>query len=326
MSDFEKLVEPHRAELRLHCYRMLGSSSDAEDMVQETLARAFRAQQTLQDRAAARAWLYRIATNVCLNELAQRPRRARGFELGPPHEPEVPPPARTADAEWLEPCPSSWIVTEDAAAQYSEKESVALAFVAALQVLTPPQRAVLLLREVVGLSAEETASTLNASLSAVNSALHRARVTLAARVGPRESWSPDLNQPVDRVLLQHYLTAWESGDLQAVIALLHEEAAFSMPPTPIWLAGRAAIARFLGKRFCETLVAGLFRALPIEANAQPGLAFYRGQEDGQAHLFAIHLVSARDGRIGTVDHFMTKSTLAVFRAQGLPATLPSLRS
>lgn len=325
MSDFEKLVEPHRAELRLHCYRMLGSSCDAEDMVQETLARAFRSQNTLQDQSAARAWLYRIATNVCLNEIEKRPRRARGFELGPPHDPDVLPPARTAEEEWIEPCPSSWTVEEDAAAQYSSKESVALAFVAALQVLTPAQRAVLLLREVVGLSAEETATTLGATLSAVNSTLHRARVALAARVGPRERWSPDVVEPVDRGLLQQYLSAWESGDLQAVVALLHAEAALSMPPVPMWLAGRAAIERFFTNRFCDRLRAGTFRALPVEANAQLGLAFYEARESGVADLFAIHLVAVRDGRIAIIDHVMTKRALAVFCAAGLSATVAAAR-
>ena len=321
MNDFEKLVEPHRTELRLHCYRMLGSSCDAEDMVQETLARAFRSQATLQDRGAARAWLYRIATNVCLNELAQRPLRARGFELGPAHDPDITPPPATPDEEWIEPCPSSWIIASDAHAQYSTKESVALAFVAALQVLTPAQRAVLLLREVVGLSAEETATTLQGSLSAVNSSLHRARAALAERVGPRESWSPDLNAPVDRDLLQNYLQAWESGDLAAVVALLHAEAAFSMPPAPIWFAGRAAIERFLTNRFCKTLRSGQFRGLPVEANAQAGFAFYRSREDGSAELFAIHLVAARQNRIVSIEHFMTKGALSTFTAEGVPATL-----
>src|SRR5690606_23131929 len=196
---------------------------DADDMVQETLTRAFRSQSTLEDPSLVRPWLYRIATNVCLDELAKRPRRARGPELGPPHAPDVPPPERTPETEWLGPLPSAWLVAQGPAAQYRAKDSGALAFVAALQVLTPPQRAVLLLRDVVGLTAEETATTLESSVSAVNSALHRARTALEARVGPRARWSPDAAEPVDRALLQRYLSAWESGDLEAVVALLHEE-------------------------------------------------------------------------------------------------------
>src|SRR5262245_13152079 len=187
VMSFEALLEPHRAPLRLHCYRMLGSSNDRDDMVQETFVRAFRARHTLQDPALARAWLYRIATNVCIDELAKRPRRARGPELGPASDPDQPPAAATPDVEWLEPAPSAWLsgVTpgvSDPAREYTLKESVALAFVAALQVLTPPQRAVLLLRDVVGLSATETAEALACSVSAANSTLHRARVALEQRV------------------------------------------------------------------------------------------------------------------------------------------------
>lgn len=321
MSDFDELVEPYRARLRLHCYRMLGASCDAEDMVQESLARAFRSLATLQDRALVRPWLYRIATNVCLDELARRPRRARGIEVGPAYDPDLPPPPATPDAEWIEPAPAAWLAGEDPHSQYTARESVALAFVAALQVLTPAQRAVLLLRDVVGLSAEEAASTLGTTLSAVNSALHRARSALEAKVGPRESWSPDAAEPVDRGLLERYLSAWQSGDLQAVVALLHAEATFSMPPIPAWFAGRAAIARFFANRFCASLRAARFRGSIIEVNSQPAIAFYRPQDDGLAHLFAIHVVAARGGYISEVDHVMTKSALVAFRAAGLADTV-----
>jgi len=326
MIDFEKQVEPHRARLRLHCYRMLGSACDADDMVQETLTRAFRSQSTLEDPSLVRPWLYRIATNVCLDELAKRPRRARGPELGPPHAPDVPPPERTPETEWLEPIPPAWLVAQDPAAQYSARESVALAFVAALQVLTPPQRAVLLLRDVVGLTAEETATTLESSVSAVNSALHRARTALEARVGPRARWSPDAAEPVDRALLQRYLSAWESGDLEAVVALLHEEATFSMPPVPAWFSGRAALARFFEGRFCASLRTAVFRARPLEANGQSALAFYRAAggraaDDGRAHFFAIHLVTARAGQIDTIDHVMSTSALSAFLREGVPESV-----
>jgi len=321
MNDFGKLVEPYRARLRLHCYRMLGSSCDAEDMVQETLARAFRSRGTLQAPELVRPWLYRIATNVCLDELARRPRRARGIELGPAYDPDQPPPGATPDAEWVEPAPSAWLAGEDPAACYSARESVALAFVAALQVLTPAQRAVLLLRDVVGLTAEETATTLGTSLSAVNSALHRARAALEAKVGPRHSWSPDAAEPVDRALLERYLSAWQSGDLQAVVALLHVEATFSMPPIPAWFAGRAAIARFFANRFCASLQAPQFRGRIVEANGQLAIAFCRPQPDGLAHLFAIHFARARAGSIVEVDHVMTNGALVAFRAEGLAATV-----
>ncbi|HEY8943709.1 MAG TPA: RNA polymerase subunit sigma-70 [Polyangiaceae bacterium] len=321
MTDFEQLVEPHRARLRLHCYRMLGSSCDADDMVQETLVRAFRSRATLHDPSLVRPWLYRIATNVCLDELSRRPRRALGPELGPPYDQDKPPPAPTPDVEWIEPCPSSWLVAEDATVQYTSKESVALAFVAVLQVLTPAQRAVLLLRDVVGLTAHETAIALESSVSAVNSALHRARTALETHVGPSAGSRPSSAAPVDRALLQQYLSAWESGDFGAVVALLHTEATFSMPPVPAWFAGRAAIARFFENMFCPTLQARTFRLRPVEANARDAAAFYRAGEDGRAHLFAIQLIAAREGQIVTVEHMMAQSALVAFRNSGLPMTV-----
>jgi RNA polymerase sigma-70 factor (ECF subfamily) len=331
MNDFEALVEPYRAPLRLHCYRMLGSSHDSDDMVQETFVRAFRAQHTLQDPATARAWLYRIATNVCIDELAKRPRRARGPELGPPADPDLAPAARTPDAEWLEPAPSVWLAgvtieSRTPAAEYSIKESVALAFVAALQVLTPAQRAVLLLRDVVGLSAAETSTALACSESSANSTLHRARLALEERVGPRASWSPE-GASVDRALLERYVRAWEKGDLDTIIALLHDDVTLSMPPSPTWIAGRAAVARFFNNRTLRAVREHRFRTVMVEANGGVGGAFYHQREGGPWSLFALQLLEARDGRIRVIDHFMSRSAHAAFFATGLAqnlgaATLP----
>ena len=325
MNSFEAIVEPHRALLRLHCYRMLGSSHDSDDMVQETFVRALRAQHTLEDPAKARAWLHRIATNVCIDELAKRPRRARGPELGPPADPDAPPMAATPDTEWLEPAPSAWLsgATLEAGspvAQYTIKESVALAFVAALQVLTPPQRAVLLLRDVVGLSAAETAEALACSVPSANSTLHRARVALEERVGPRSDWSPEAGS-LDRALLERYVRAWEKGDLDAIIALLHDDVTLSMPPSPTWIAGRADVARFFTNRVTQALREHRFRTAFIEANARPGAGFYRVGDDGQAAFFALQVIEAKDGRIRIIDHFMTASSHAAFFAAGLARTL-----
>jgi len=325
VNRFEALVEPHRAMLRLHCYRMLGSSHDCDDMVQETLVRALRAQHTLQDPALARAWLHRIATNVCIDELARRPRRARGPELGPPADPEAPPAARTPDAEWLEPAPSAWLsgVTAEPAspvAQYTLKESVALAFVAALQVLTPAQRAVLLLRDVVGLSAAETALALACSVSSANSTLRRARVALEQRVGPRAGWSPEAGA-VDRALLERYVRAWEKGDLDAIIALLHDDVTLSMPPSPTWIAGRADVARFFTQRVLSAVREHRFRTLLVEANGGTGAGFYRLGDDGLGSFFALQVLEAKDGRVRVIDHFMSASSHAAFFAGGLARTL-----
>jgi RNA polymerase sigma-70 factor (ECF subfamily) len=325
MNDFEALVEPHRATLRLHCYRMLGSSHDSDDMVQETFVRAFRARHTLEDPATARAWLYRIATHVCIDELAKRPRRARGPELGPSADPDLAPAARTPDAEWLEPAPSAWLsgVTTECsspAVKYSIKESVALAFVAALQVLTPSQRAVLLLRDVVGLSAAETAQALACSESSANSTLHRARTALEQRVGPRASWSAEASS-VDRVLLERYVRAWEKGDLEAIIALLHDDVTLSMPPSPTWIAGRAAVARFFDNRTLRAVREHRFRTVVIEANGCVGGGFYHQRDGEQWPFFALQLLETRDGRIRVIDHFMSESAHAAFFAQGLARSL-----
>jgi RNA polymerase sigma-70 factor, ECF subfamily len=323
VSDFEQLVEPYRAALRLHCYRMLGSSHDSDDMVQETLLRAYRARDTLDQVASVRSWLYRIATNVCLTELEKRPRRARGPERGPPAEPERVLPEATPEAEWIEPIPSAWLGASDPAAAYTAKESVALAFIAALQVLTPAQRAVLLLRDVVGLSAEETAQVLHTSVPAANSALHRARVALEARVGPRAAWSPEAEQPVDRALLERYLRAWESGDLETITRLLHDEVTLSMPPMPVWVSGRDQVARFFAHRLDKLLRERLFRALLIEVNGRAGIAFYRVREDSKAHFFAVDALEHRGGLVAAIDHFMTPGAHVAFLAQGLERVIPA---
>lgn len=329
MTAFDELALPHRDRLRLHCYRMLGSSHDSDDMVQETFVRALGSQHTLDDPARVRAWLYRIATNVCIDELAERPRRARGPERGPPADPDAPPVPGTPESEWLEPMPSAWLAGEASeqhspAVQYSIKESVALAFVAALQVLTPSQRAVLLLRDVVGLSAIETAEALACSVSSANSTLHRARVALEARVGPRAQWSPE-GAEVDGTLLERYVRAWEQGDLDAIVALLHDDVTLSMPPSPTWIEGRLGVAKFFVNRVRAAVHEHRFRSLCVEANGGIAGAFYRIADDGEARFFALQVFETRDGRIRTIDHFMTESSHAAFFATGMPRLLDMRR-
>lgn len=333
MSSFEALVGPHRGMLRLHCYRMLGSSHDSDDMVQETLVRAFRAQHTLDDPARARAWLHRIATNVCLDELAKRPRRVRRPDLAQPSDPDAPPAAPTPDAEWIEPAPSEWLSdsttttsglahAEEAspAAQYTMKESVALAFVAALQVLTPSQRAVLLLRDVVGLSANETAEALACSVAAANSTLHRARITLEERVGPRESFAPEPTS-VDRALLERYVRVWEKGDLDAIVALLHEDVTLSMPPRPTLIVGRADVRRFFINRVLQAVNEHRFRTQLVEANGTVAAGFYHPNAAGDWSFFALQVMETLDGRIHAIDHFMSASSHRAFFDSGLPRTI-----
>lgn len=319
MNDFDTMLAQHRAMLRLHCYRMLGSSHDSEDMVQETFVRAFRARDTLQDPQRVRAWLYRIATNVCIDELAKRPRRARGPELGPPSDPDAAPANVTPDAEWIEPMPSAWLSTVEessASAAYTLKESVALAFVAALQVLSASQRAVLLLRDVVGLSAEETAQVLSCSVSSANSTLHRARTALEERVGPRADFSAQAGA-VDRALLERYVRTWQEGDLAAIIALLHDDVTLSMPPRPTWIAGRRNVSRFFEKRVTRQLCEQLFRVIIVEANGSPAAGFYHSSDDGGWVFFALQLLEAEQGCVRMIDHFMSEAAHAAFFANGL---------
>jgi RNA polymerase sigma-70 factor (ECF subfamily) len=311
MNDhaFEQLVRPHRDELRLHCYRMLGSSHDADDMVQEALVRAWRAKDSLGDPRAVRAWLYRIVTNVCLDELARRPRRALPSSAGPEGDPDAPP-VPPSERAWIEPCPGGWLGAHDPAAKFERKESVALAFIAALQGMTPPQRAVLLLRDVVGLTAEEAARALEMTVPAAKSALHRARAATSGLERPRE-------QEVDRDLLARYMRAWEAADADAMVALLHEEVVLAMPPSPTWFSGRASVAAFVRGYIIPRARLQPVRLVPTRANGEVAFAFYR-EQGGSFHLEAIQMVTARTGAVAGIDHFLMPE---VFEAFGVSRTL-----
>jgi RNA polymerase sigma-70 factor (ECF subfamily) len=307
MSDvFGRAIEAHRAALRLHCYRMLGSSHDSDDLVQETMLRAWRARESLTDPERLRPWLYRIATNACLDELAQRPRRVLASELRPAQDPATPPEAGLDEALWLEPMPSAWLdgAAADPEARYTLRESVALAFVAALQVLSPPQRAALLLRDVVGMSAEETAAALEQTVAAVNSALHRARVAVEEKA-PRVAYTPSA---ADGVALERYVRAIAESDVDAMLALLHEEVHTTMPPSPTWIEGRAANEVFYRRMFAAW-ARGDARVVPVAANGGAGFVFWRA---GVAR--AVEVVEVRDAKIWRMHHFMQASLLPLFGA------------
>jgi|RhiMetdeSRZDD1v2_1073273.scaffolds.fasta_scaffold642589_2 RNA polymerase sigma-70 factor (ECF subfamily) len=294
-AEFRELTERHRRELTVHCYRMLGSLADAEDMLQETLLRAWQGLGEFEGRSSLRTWLYRIATNVCLDALAKkRPRTLPSLviEAGDPRAP-LPPP--TSDYAWVEPLPDEWI--EDRPdARYSTRESVALAFVAALQTLPERQRAVLLLRDVLGFSADETAEILEMSTAAANSALQRARETLEKQP-PRHV---TLDDSAARELCERFVRAWEAGDTGSIVALLREDAIFSMPPFPLWFHGRDAIQAFLVTLFAA---GRRFRIMPARANAQPSLALYELEAE-QHVLRALYVLSLRDGRITEIQAFL----------------------
>ncbi len=315
---FQSLTEPYRRELQLHCYRMLGSVQNAEDLVQETFLRAWRGFHAFEGRSSLRNWLYRIATNVCLNALESRAvaRRLLPEALGPPagHEPRGDP---DTDVPWLEPYPDAALegvpnVAPGPAARYEMHEAVQLAFVAALQRLPPRQRAVVLLRDVLGWSPSETAGLLESTVASVNSALQRARATLERRLpggGPR----PDERQSA---LLERYVRTWEDRDLDGFVALLREDVVLNMPPWPQWYVGRMAVREV----FANVRRQLQFRVVLTAANRQPALAMYaRSGTEPVWKAHAIQLLSFRDDAITRLTTFRDARLFARF---GLPDVLP----
>jgi RNA polymerase sigma-70 factor (ECF subfamily) len=311
-SAFASVVNPYRGELHAHCYRMLGSVHDAEDALQETLLRAWRAIGRFEGRSSLRSWLYTIATNASLNLIARRPKRVLPIDYGPPTDPHIGPGEPIVESIWVEPYPDEQIGIEDGLASpeasYEMRESVELAFVAALQHLVPNQRAVLILREVLGFSAKEVADTLQTSVASVNSLLQRARKSVDERL-PDPSQQLTLRAIGDtrlKELVNDYVNAWEQGDVQTVVNMLTEDATFAMPPLASWFSGREQIRQFLA-----TFAVGMWRwkGLPAHANGQAALAFYVWDEDEACHLpFALNLLSFRGEQIRDVTAFIVRST------------------
>ena len=309
-----RLIE-HRRELTGYCYRMLGSSFDADDAVQETMVRAWRGLPDFEGRSALRSWLYRIATNVCLDQLSGRSRRALPMDLsGSPWQPvESSLAARRPHTAWVEPVLDRQVLPDDGdpAERAVAKESIRLAFVAALQHLPPRQRAVLILREVLRWKADEVASLLETTVASVNSALQRARATLAS-VGGNPA-----PRPLDddaRDLLARYVDAFERYDIDAFVKLLHEDATQHMPPYEMWLRGRSDIgAWMLGPgRGCRNS-----RLVQLEANGTPAIAQYRPREGGGHEPWALHVLEIEDGRVAHISSFLDHDT-GLFRRIGLP--------
>ena len=265
---FATLVEPHRRELQLHCYRMLGTQQDAEDLVQETLLAAWRGLGGFEERASLRAWLYRIATNRCLNALRERGRRPVVEET-----PMAPPPSRYVEPSWLEPYPDTALpdLTPGPEARYEQREATQLAFVAGLQLLPERQRAALVLRDVLGFRTDEVAAMLEVTSQSVKAALQRARATLDERV-PELERAPLPDSPAERELVARFSDALEAGDTARVVALLTDEARLTMPPLPLEYTGHAAIAAFLDYR-AEIRGAPL-ELRPTRANGQPAFGCY----------------------------------------------------
>jgi RNA polymerase sigma-70 factor, ECF subfamily len=325
-AAFERLVEPYRSALQAHCYRMLGSAHDAEDALQETLLHAWRGLPGFEGRSSLRSWLYRIATNVCLKAIERRPKRVLPVDYGPPSDPHDAPAAPLVESVWLDPYPDETLRVEDGPAspeaRYEQRESVELAFTAALQHLPPRQRAVLLLRDVLGFAPGEIATALGATPAAVYSALQRAHVAVEERL-PARSQQATLRALGDerlRALVERYVDAWEEGDVAAIVALLTDDATLAMPPRPSWYRGHAAVAAFLAAVPLSRPHG--WRRIRVGANGQLAFGVYTpGAGDGGYVAHAIELLTLDGGgRIAAVTAFHQPEAFARF---GLPHHIAS---
>lgn len=346
---FAELVEPYRRELHAHCYRMLASLHDAEDALQDALLRAWRGIDRFEGRSSLRSWLYAIATNTCLDAIAKRPKRVLPIDYGAPADPHAGPGEPVVESVWIEPYPDETLGIEGGAASpeasYDRREAVELAFVAALQHLPANQRAVLILREVLGFSAKEVAATLQTTVASVNSAMQRARATVEQRVPERSQQATlrELGEQRVRERVARYVDAWERNDVEAFAAMLADEATFAMPPLASWYAGREAIA--LWARGWPLSGAWRWRVVQTRANAQPALGFYAwSEEDGAFRPFALNVLSFDGELVRDVTAFIARSAEprereafsrypdepvderrlhGVFESFGLPTTLPA---
>jgi RNA polymerase sigma-70 factor (ECF subfamily) len=315
VGALEGELEHHRADLTGYCYRMLGSPFEAEDAVQETLVRAWRALDRFEGRAALRSWLFGIATNVCIDMLNARRRRALPMEVGPPSPGNVLPNGTLPEHLWVGPVHDDRVLPSDRdpAEVAVARESIRLAFVAALQHLTPRQRAALILRDVLRWKTKEVAPLLDTSIASVESLLRRARAVLA---DADTAASATVDDAAARVLVDRYVEAFERFDVDALVALLHEDVTLSMPPYPMWLRGVDAVRTFFGT------IAGTDprpRCLPIAANGSPGFAIYKPTgPGGRYEAFGIEVIEQSEGRIIGVHAFLDPRLFALF---GVPPTL-----
>ena len=323
-AAFRRLVENHRAELFAHCYRMLASLEDAEDALQETLVRVWRGLPTFAGRSSLRTWLYKVATNACLDAIARRPKRVLPVDFGPASTLGVgdDPGAPLVESVWIEPYPDEALALPHGHAapdaRYEQREAVELAFIAALQHLPANQRAVLILREVLGFSAREVSESLDTSIASVNSALQRARKAVEERL-PERTQQATLRAVGDhrvRDLVQRYVDAWARGDVDALRAILAEDVVFSMPPWSSWWRGRELIAAFAthAVETCEKA-----RTIPVTAAGQPALAYYElVPETGRSRAAAIDVLTIDGGAISAITAFVWPELFPWF---GLPLEL-----
>ncbi|MFI6519362.1 sigma-70 family RNA polymerase sigma factor [Spirillospora sp. NPDC050679] len=317
-QDFQRLIDPYRRELLAHCYRMLGSIHDAEDLVQETWLRAWRSYGDFEGRSSLRTWLYRIATNVCLTAIEQRGKRPLPSGLGAPSgEPETPVVA-APEVPWLEPVPDAVLGADaaDPATIVAARETTRLAFVAALQHLPANQRVVLILRDVLKWKAAEVAELFETSVASINSALQRARAQLE-QVAPEPEKLVEPTDPAQRELLERYAKAFEDADIAGLVELFKQDAVWEMPPFPQWFQGIDHIVRLIGAQCAPS--PGELRMVPVAANGQPAFAMYRADAEGVHRPFQIEVLDVVDGRVSRVAAFFDTRLFELF---GLPDVLP----
>ena len=320
-DDFLRQAHPYRRELLAHCYRMMGSVHDAEDLVQETYLRAWRAYDRFEGRSSLRTWLYRIATSACLTSLSARGRRPLPTGLGGPSSDPEAPLVENREVPWLEPIPDAMVgaVGSDPAAIVTRRESIRLALIAALQHLPPRQRAVLILRDVLRWRAAEVAELLDSSTAAVNSMLQRARAQLD-QIAPNQDEIVEPEEAEQRALLDRYVTAFENYDIAAIVELFTNDAVWEMPPFTGWWQGPEAIGRLVASQ-CPASGPGDMRMVPTRANGgQPAFGLYMRRPDGGHEPFQLHVLSVGPGG---VSHAAVFFDLSLFQSFGLPASLPA---
>ena len=303
---FERLVEPYHHEIVVHCYRILGSFEDAEDMLQETLLRVWKHLDLFEGRSSLRTWLYKIATNACLDTLDSRRVRGLPRELYARGDPKDPLPAPSKEVTWVEPFPEEMIDGQPniyPEAVYEVRESITLAFIAALQKLPGRQRAALLLHDVMGWSSNETAEILDMTTVAVNSALQRARETMKQPT-ERKTTSSRLNEELAS-LLRRYVAAWEAADSAALVAVLREDVALTMPPLPVWFVGHADVKTFLDGFLFQSMSPFKVRLEAARANGSPAFALYQMDSAGIYRAAALHILTIEDGQISEINDFLT---------------------
>jgi RNA polymerase sigma-70 factor (ECF subfamily) len=316
-SQFGALAESHKRELRAYCYRMLGSVQEADEMLQETFWRAWNRRETYEGRSTVRAWLYKIATNLCIDSLRQRPRRGLPVTRGVASTAEQPIPASINEPVWLEPYPYDVPAPgeDNPEARYSMSESIRLAFVTVLHLLPPRQRAVLILCDVLDWRADEVAEAFGQTVSSIKSALHRARATLD-RHHPtlhRENMPTHIPDEALRRQLERYVQAWETGDVDGLVALLKDDSTFSMPPIPSWYTGRKNIGELVRKTIFSGQANGRWRLVSIRANGQPGFGLYRLNEaTGGYDGYGIQVVTLDGEQIRDITTFRTPALIGFF--------------